>query len=602
MPEANAPSRRRRRVKSARHQQRARAKGVLFVGLCVIGAIALLVLALIFGPRLARSWQEARAVKRARTSLAAAKFDDAVANAQHALQFDPDSVPALQILADATEKQNKPDTIAWRAQLARVQKSSESQLNLASAALRFGQLDVARRALDAVPQHDRASAAYHVVAGWLARAQGDDAGVERHFAAAVKKEPGNALYQFNLAALQIKSTDGAKSASARATLEKLAQSSDHRAGALRALLNDAIHRKDATLADRYAQDLQMSQQVTFSDYLLCLDFYKKLDQEKLSALLEKVKPVAARNPADLALLLAWMNANGMSADVLRWTEKLPSDLTTNPPPSIEVAEALTTQKNWSRLRRWTRSGSWNDYEYLRFAYQAYGARQTRQSAADAEFESLWTAAVRACEEKPSREIRLARLATKWNFNVEAEQLWLRVAHDPLTRREALDALFTIYRNDNDLPNLYLTAMRLHETSPNEAQLAAEFSRLSLVLERNTNEGVRVAREAYDAAPAEPAGVVAQALALYSQGRTGEGIALLRKLSDDVEHSAHVAVYVAVLLLDDNQNGAAQEFITAARKEKMFVEERKLLDDAIRKNQMSQPSPSSSPSASPAASP
>jgi len=66
---------------------------------------------------------------------------------------------------------------------------------------------------------------------------------------------------------------------------------------------------------------------------------------------------------------------------------------------------------------------------------------------------------RACEENPEREIRLARLASKWNLPTEAEQLWLRVAQNPLTRREALDALFEIYRATNDLPNLYLTAMR-----------------------------------------------------------------------------------------------------------------------------------------------
>jgi hypothetical protein len=45
--------------------------------------------------------------------------------------------------------------------------------------------------------------------------------------------------------------------------------------------------------------------------------------------------------------------------------------------------------------------------------------------------------------------------------------------NPLSRREALDALFEIYRASNDLPNLYLTAMRLHETSPEEPLIAAE---------------------------------------------------------------------------------------------------------------------------------
>src|SRR5207244_10952808 len=125
-------------------------------------------------------------------------------------------------------------------------------------------------------------------------------------------------------------------------------------------------------------------------------------------------------------------------------------------------------------------------------YQAYARQQSRQEGAEAE--SVWHDAERACEENPEREIRLARLASKWNLPAQAEQLWLRVAHDPLSRREALDNLFAIYRGNNDLPNLYLTAMRLPDTSPDEPLIAAEYARLSLLLDQNRDEGRRVAKE------------------------------------------------------------------------------------------------------------
>src|SRR5262249_61168135 len=119
---------------------------------------------------------------------------------------------------------------------------SESQLNYASAALRFGKLDVAREALNRVAARDRDSAAFHVVAGWLARAEGNFAEQEEQFAAAIKKEPNNDLYQFNLASLQIRSKDAEKSKDARNTLERLITITPYRTGALRALLNDAVER------------------------------------------------------------------------------------------------------------------------------------------------------------------------------------------------------------------------------------------------------------------------------------------------------------------------------------------------------------------------
>ena len=598
-PATHQPRRQGNKVVRAGRTHSSSVRGGLIV-LALIAGFGLGFLVLTIGPKLVSAWQESRWLRKAETNLKQANFSAASEAARQALQINRDSLSAYEILAEATEKQNRAETVGWRAQIARLRpRDTASQLNLASAALRFGQLDAARKALENIPKENRESASYHVVAGWLARAQGDEASQERHFAAALEQESNNETYQYNLAAVRIKLPDPQKQAQARETLERLAKSAPFRAGSLRALLNDAIQRSDVKGADRFAQELQLSPQVTFSDDLLCLDFYKKLDQKKLATLLEKVKPVAAREPDDLAALMGWMNANSMSADVLRWMEKLPPEKTANPPVAIEVADAFSKQKNWVRLRRWTKGNHWGESEYLRLAYEAYARQQSRQEAAEAE--SVWHDAERACEENPEREIRLARLATKWNLPAQAEQLWLRVAHDPLSRREALDSLFAIYRASNDLPNLYLTAMRLHETSPNEPLIAAEYARLSLLLDRNRDEGRRVAKEAFDQAPTEPPCAVAQALFLSSEGHAADGIAILQKLPPEKLHDPRVALYLAVLLLNDGKPEAAREFIDEANSGFVFSEEKKLLEEALQKHPLV-PSPSSTPPPSPNASP
>jgi Tfp pilus assembly protein PilF len=284
------------------------ARLAIAVSSIVIG-FALGLIFLSYGSKVYRGWEEGRLLKRASTMLQQQDYSGAIRSAEKALEIHRDSLPAFYVLAEATEKQNRIDAVAWRAQIARlVPNSLDSQLNLASAALRFGELDTARKALEHVAPNEREKAAYHVVAGWLARVQGDEAGLLEHFAAAVKQEPGNDLYQFNLAVLQIKSADADKNEQARATLQRLTKVPQFRAGALRALLNDAVERTDLASADALAQELQMSTQVTFGDYLLCLNLYRKLDEKKFAALLEKVKPVAARNPADLGLLMDWMNS------------------------------------------------------------------------------------------------------------------------------------------------------------------------------------------------------------------------------------------------------------------------------------------------------
>lgn len=591
-----------RRVRRKRRHDRRRS---LFAGRTTLYATAIAAgvllgfLCLNYVPRAYESWRESRLLKQASALLQKQDFDGARNAAQRMLEIHPDSLAAFHILAEATEKQNRSETVAWRAQIARVLPHNlDAQLNLASAALRFGQLDAARRALDDVTPPDRDKAAYHVVAGWLARAQGNDADVEQHFAAAVKQEPANDLYQFNFAVLQIRSPDSEKSASARETLLRLKKVGGFRAGALRALLSDALQRSDLEQAESLAQDLQMTQQVTFADFLLCLEVYRKLDEKKFSALVEKVKPVAARNPADVAQFMEWMNKNGLAAEVLKWADKLPPEIATAPPSSGVIAEAFTKVKNWSRLKRWTRGGNWGDSEYLRFAYQAYAARQARQSAADAEFSSLWNSAERATSDDPEHEATLARLATKWGLVSEAAALWKRVAKNAPLRREALDALFRIHRVANALPELLQVAKQLHESSPRETSLTSNYALLALLLGSNTEEAQQKAKEAYEAAPADVNCAVAQAFALYSAGRTGEGLAVLAKLSADDLHAPHAALYMALLLLDNGEPEAAKEYIEAAQTGPLYIEEKKLLDEALAKVSVAPPSPPMTPEETP----
>ncbi len=578
-----------------RHRQERRssfAKGRIAIYLLAVGAGFLLgFLLLTYLPEFYGNWRESRLLKQASALLEAEQFGEATVAAHQMLERRPDSIAAFHILADATERQHRAETVAWRAQIARLlPENLDAQLNLASAALRFGQLDTARRALESVRESDRDKAPYHVVAGWLARAQGNEKEVDDRFAAALAQEPTNDLYQFNLAVLRVRSPHAEHAKGAREVLERLRKVPEFRAGSLRALLSDAIARNELDRADSLAQDLQMSQQVTFTDYLLALDLYRKLDKEKFDAVLERVKPVAARDRQDLAMLMEWMVRNGQTAEVLKWVERLPADMTTTPPVSIAMAEAFAEVKNWSRLKRWTRSGSWGDQEYLRFAYQAYAARQTKEAGGNAEADTLWRTAERAASTSPENEAHLARLAARWGLDGEAEALWQRVARHVPLRREALDSLYRIYRAKDDHRNLLQIARQLHESSPREPGLAANYARLGLLIEPSTAAAHRKARETYDAAPDDVATAVTYAFALYSVGRTNEGIEILQKLSHHVLLDPHWAAYAAVLLLDEHKVEEAREYILSARKGPLFAEEKKLLEDALAKSLAETPPP------------
>jgi len=314
-------------------------------------------------------------------------------------------------------------------------------------------------------------------------------------------------------------------------------------------------------------------------------------------LLERVKPLAVRNPSDLASLMNWMNENGLAGDVVKWVDKLPPDEASSPPASVAVADAYASVRNWSRLKRWTRAGAWGESEYLRLGYHAIAARRLQQNTADTEFETVWRSAEQATNEWPKRELDLARLASKWNLEKEAEQLWLRVGKNPPMRREAFDALRRLYRANNNLEKLYDILHRLHESSPNEAPITADLARLGLTIEQNTKQSYDLAKEAYDRAPNEVNCAVTYAFFLSRLGRSAEGLEIIQRLPTDQLHDPHAAVYTALLLLEANQIDAAKEYINTTDDSKIYLEEKKLLEEA--RNKIATASASPSPSVSPA---
>ena len=536
-----------------------------------------------YGSKLYQNWRENRLLDRATALLEEGKLSKAAQMAREFLALNPDSLQTLSILADTAERQNLEDAVSWRERIARLRPNDgESQLNYASAALRFGKLDLAREALNRVSARDRDSAAFHVVAGWLARAEGNFAEQEEQFAAAIKKEPNNDLYQFNLAALQIRSKEAEKSKNAGDTLQRLSKIAPYRTGALRALLNDAVQRNELTAADGFAQQLQMSPDVTFGDYLLCLNFYRKLDEKKFRLLLERVKPFAARNASDLAALIEWMNQNGLAGDVVKWIDKLPAAQLNSPPASVAVADAYATAKNWSRLRRWTRTGTWGDAEYLRLAFQAIAVRHLRSgngTTANSDFEALWNSANEWSKDEPERELTLARLATKWRLDSQAEELWLGLEDNPPMRREALDSLRQLFRANSETTKLYDVFQRLHESSPNEAPITADLARLSLNLDQNTERSHQLAKEAYDRAPNDINCAVTYSFSLHRLGRNTEALGIIQSLPPDQLHDPHAAVYVALVLIQAGQLEAAKEDVAAAESGTLYPEEMNLLDEA-----------------------
>ena len=111
-----------RRVQRKRHGRRPipalKGRTAIYGGAFIL-AFALGYLCLTYGPHAYNSWRESRLLKRASALLEKQQLDKATATAQKILGFHPDSLAAFQILADATEKQNRPETLVAGARKSR---------------------------------------------------------------------------------------------------------------------------------------------------------------------------------------------------------------------------------------------------------------------------------------------------------------------------------------------------------------------------------------------------------------------------------------------------------------------------------------------------
>src|SRR2546430_4011459 len=103
-------------------------RGGLIV-LAVIAGFALGLLVLTIGPEIVNAWRESRLLRQAETNLKQGNFNGANDAARHALQINHDSLAAYQILAEATEKQNRAETIVLLTQIERMHtRHYDSQL------------------------------------------------------------------------------------------------------------------------------------------------------------------------------------------------------------------------------------------------------------------------------------------------------------------------------------------------------------------------------------------------------------------------------------------------------------------------------------------
>lgn len=546
------------------------------------GAIALVVAAVAFGGyRAYGAWREKNLARQAREFFARGDYQSAVLVARHLLQLDQNNVAACRVMADTAELAGRVEAVSWRQRVVALEPNvADNAIALAGTALRFGQVDLARKILETVPPSARGTVKYLQLSGGIAVVERLPALAETNFSAALKLEPNNLQLALNLATVRLALPEMDTNEKARAELARLIDQPTVRLEALRALTADALGHNSRVSAERWAAQLKSEREATFADLLLYLEAVH--GTELAAPALLEAQAKADKSSVMASTLITWMNRHSLAQPAIAWALTLPKQTLEQQPVPLAIAESYSFLSDWNALQAWVDGKNWAEYECFRLAVLSHALhRLTPIDRPSMESETVWQAALKAAQTRPERLAAIARLAEGWGYTADAEEAWWIIANGNESAKLALEALQRLYQSKQNSHGLLRVAKRALELNPADLVAANNYASLGLLLTGDVSAR-RLALKLHQENPANAIFSATYAFALHLEGKTGEALKMMESLKEPQLRHPSLAAYYFVMLVENGQMERAHLFLSAANKAALLPEEQQLLTAATRK--------------------
>ena len=258
-------------------------------------------------------------------------------------------------------------------------------------------------------------------APWLP-ATGQPAQAEAHFREVARLEPANLEPLLNIAVLRLHSTNESDLDQARSFLRSLVSNPANtslRCNALRELTADAMRFRQTNSAMALSQELLEQSNSVFGDKLLRLDLLADTGNAGFQPALAAVQGEAAGDPTKTCELATWQLTKTPPDEVLAWLRTLPVKTQTNLTVAMLTADCYNMTGNWPGLQAFLKAQNWGDLEFIRHAFLTRALRgQELTDSAKAE----WEQALNGANRSKQNMVMLFRLASKWNWPGDAEEL------------------------------------------------------------------------------------------------------------------------------------------------------------------------------------
>jgi predicted Zn-dependent protease len=183
----------------------------------------------------------------------------------------------------------------------------------------------------------------------------------------------------------------------------------------------------------------------------------------------------------------------------------------------------------------------------------------------------------AAEPRIEYQIALAQIVASWDWNDETEELLHAIIKRDPRQNWAWQNLLQRRTAAKDTAGLYQLYSDILKQQPDSLAVKNNLAMLGLLLDRDTNRAIQLAKEVYETDTNNPNFVSTYAFTLQAQNKSAEGVKLMETLPKPEGLRPEIAIYYAVLLSATGTRGMADPYFAAAEKAQMLPEEQRLLE-------------------------
>ena len=238
-----------------------------------------------------------------------------------------------------------------------------------------------------------------------------------------------------------------------------------------------------------------------------------------------------------------------------------------------MGDCYSALDRWLDLESLARGSNWRQLEALRLAFLARA--QAKQNNSE-KSQTTWNLALDAARKQSSTPLLPLLAMARVDKRDVREVLWLIVEKDA-SQIWARQELYDIYAQDKDCEGMLRIMELVLKENPNDRAAKYYVAGLLMVLERETDRAVRLARGLHESDPQNLRNAIVYAYGLKLQGEPAKGAQIV-DLRDDLHQLENAGkAYYALILSACGRTVEAGRFAASVHREKLMPELRAAVD-------------------------